>query len=77
MIQITKAEAATVRERYPHACIAKTCHKRYLEESDRYLVLIPDNEEAAAILKAKQKAKERRNKYKNNNNVKGFKKRGK
>lgn len=50
MIEITKAEAKTVRKKYPHACIAKTRHKRYLEESYRYLVLLPYNVEAARIV---------------------------
>ena len=37
MIEITKSEAKAVRKVFPHACIAKTRHKRYLEESVRYL----------------------------------------
>lgn len=50
MIEITKAEAKAVRKVYPDACIAKTKHKRYLEESLRYLVLIPFNVEAARLV---------------------------
>lgn len=50
MIEITKSEAKTIRKKYPNACIAKTRHKRYLEESYRYLVLIPFNVEAARIV---------------------------
>ena len=40
MIEITKSEAKAVRKVFPHACIAKTRHKRYLEESARYLELL-------------------------------------
>ena len=50
MIDITKAEAATIRAKYPGACIVQTVHRRCVEESERYLRLIPDNIEAAAIL---------------------------
>lgn len=50
MIEITKSEAKAVRKVYPNACIAKTRHKRYLEESIRYLVLIPFNIEACKLV---------------------------
>ena len=40
MIEITKSEAKAVRKVFPHACIAKTRHKRYLEESARYLEVL-------------------------------------
>lgn len=49
MIEITKNEAKTIRKYYPDACIAKTRHKRYLEESLRYLVLLPHNVAATAL----------------------------
>lgn len=51
MIQITKAEAKEVRKHYPNVHIAKTKNKRYLEESLRYLILIPFNVEAARLVK--------------------------
>lgn len=51
MIEVTKTEAKAVRKVYPDACIAKTKHKRYLEESLRYLVLIPFNVEAARLVR--------------------------
>lgn len=58
MVEITKAEAKIVRKKYPHACIAKTRHKRYLEESYRYLVLLPYNVEAARIVAQMNEYKE-------------------
>ena len=41
MIEITKAEAKEIRKVYPKVFIAKTRHKRFIEESVRYLELIP------------------------------------
>ena len=43
MIEITKAEAKEIRKVYPKVFIAKTRHKRFIEESVRYLELIPFN----------------------------------
>ncbi|CBL02420.1 hypothetical protein FPR_22370 [Faecalibacterium prausnitzii SL3/3] len=54
MIEITKSEAKAVRKVFPHACIAKTRHKRYLEESARYLELLPFNIAAVEMLKQMQ-----------------------
>lgn len=64
MIKVTIAEAKIVREKYPDACIAKTRHKRYLEESLRYLRLIPNNFEAAQMLEAERRKSERKAKAK-------------
>ena len=55
MIEITKSEAKAVRKVFPHACIAKIRHKRYLEESARYLELLPFNIAAAEMLKQMQR----------------------
>ena len=55
MIEITKSEAKAVRKVFPHACIAKTRHKRYLEESARYLALLPFNIAAVEMLKQMQR----------------------
>lgn len=55
MIEITKSEAKAVRKVFPHACIAKTRHKRYLEESVRYLELLPFNISAVEMLKQMQR----------------------
>mgnify|MGYP000060870184 FL=1 len=55
MIEITKSEAKAVRKVFPHACIAKTRHKRYLEESVRYLELLPFNIAAVEMLKQMQR----------------------
>lgn len=56
MIEITKSEAKAVRKVFPHACIAKTRHKRYLEESVRYLELLPFNIAAIEMLKQMQRS---------------------
>lgn len=50
MIEITKAEAKEIRKVYPHVFIAKTRHKRFIEESVKYLELIPFNIEAREIV---------------------------
>lgn len=50
MIEITKAESKEIRKVYPHVFIAKTRHKRFIEESVRYLELIPFNIEAREIV---------------------------
>jgi hypothetical protein len=55
MIEITKSEAKAVRKVFPHACIAKTRHKRYLEESVRYFELLPFNIAAVEMLKQMQR----------------------
>lgn len=55
MIEITKSEAKAVRKVFPHACIAKTRHKRYLEEAVRYLELLPFNIAAVEMLKQMQR----------------------
>lgn len=55
MIEITKSEVKAVRKVFPHACIAKTRHKRYLEESVRYLELLPFNIAAVEMLKQMQR----------------------
>lgn len=55
MIEITKSEVKAVRKVFPHACIAKTRHKRYLEESARYLELLPFNIAAVEMLKQMQR----------------------
>ena len=55
MIEITKSEAKAVRKVFPHACIAKTRHKRYLEESALYLELLPFNIAAIEMLKQMQR----------------------
>lgn len=55
MIEITKSEAKAVRKVFPHVCIAKTRHKRYLEESVRYLELLPFNIAAVEMLKQMQR----------------------
>lgn len=55
MIEITKSETKAVRKVFPHACIAKTRHKRYLEESARYLELLPFNIAAVEMLKQMQR----------------------
>lgn len=55
MIEITKSEAKAVRKVFPHACIAKTRHKRYLEESARCLELLPFNIAAVEMLKQMQR----------------------
>ena len=55
MIEITKSEAKAVRKVFPHACIAKTRHKRYLEESARYLELLTFNIAAIEMLKQMQR----------------------
>lgn len=64
MIQVTIAEAKIVRAKYPGACIAKTRHKRYLEESMKYLVLIPNNFEAAQMIEAQRRRDARKMKNK-------------
>lgn len=68
MIEISKAEAAYVRSVYPEVHIAKTRHKRYLEESLRYLILLPENVEAARIVRQMQRFNERRQKPQANGN---------
>lgn len=50
MIEITKAEAKEIRKVYPKVFIAKTRHKRFIEESIKYLELIPFNIEAREIV---------------------------
>lgn len=50
MIEITKAEAKEIRKVYPKVFIAKTRHKRFIEESVKYLELIPFNIEASEIV---------------------------
>lgn len=55
MIEITKSEAKAVRKVFPHVCIAKTRHKRYLEESARYLELLHFNIAAVEMLKQMQR----------------------
>ena len=60
MIEITKSEVKAVRKVFPHACIAKTRHKRYLEESARYLELLPFNIAAVEMLKQMQLRRVRR-----------------
>ena len=50
MIEITKAEAKEIRKVYPNVFIAKTRHKRFIEESVKYLELIPFNIEAREIV---------------------------
>ena len=50
MIEITKEEAKVIRKKYPHAAISKTVNKRYLEETEKYLRMIPNNSSAAQIL---------------------------
>mgnify|MGYP004641604263 FL=1 len=55
MIEITKSEAKAVRKVFPHACIAKTRHKRYLEESARYLELLSFIIAAVEMLKQMQR----------------------
>lgn len=65
MIEVTKEEAKIVRKHFPYACIAKTRHKRYLEESYKYLVLLPNNVDAVAIVQAENRRKARRKNYNN------------
>lgn len=65
MIEVTKEEAKIVRKHFPYACIAKTRHKRYLEESYKYLVLLPNNADAVAIVQAENRRKARRKNYNN------------
>ena len=65
MIEISKEQAAVVRSHFPHACIAKTRHKQYLEESEKYLALIPENEDAAQLLKQFAFKRAQRKKYNN------------
>lgn len=60
MIEVTKAEARIVRDKFPKACIAKTKNKRYLEESMRYLELIPGNPAASDILRREAYYKNKR-----------------
>lgn len=55
MIEITKAEAKEIRKVYPHVFIAKTRHKRFIEESARYLELLPFNIVAIEMLKQLQR----------------------
>lgn len=58
MIEITKAEAKEIRKVYPKVFIAKTRHKRFIEESVKYLELIPFNIEAREIVEqARQNAR--------------------
>lgn len=57
MIEITKAEAKEIRKHYPNVHIAKTKNKRYLEESLRYLILIPFNVEAASLVRQMTRGK--------------------
>lgn len=61
MIEITKAEAKEIRKHYPNVHIAKTKNKRYLEESSRYLILIPFNVEAASLVKQMTRSKNNEN----------------
>lgn len=61
MIEITKAEAKEIRKHYPNVHIAKTKNKRYLEESLRYLILIPFNVEAASLVKQMIRSKNNEN----------------
>lgn len=63
MIEVTKDEAKIVRSVYPDVCIAKTRHKRYMEESIRYLILLPFNIEAARLVE--QAKKQRRSTIEN------------
>ena len=63
MIEITVNEAKIVRKHYPCVCIAKTKNKRYLEESVRYLCLLPNNLQAVNALNEIRKETERRKRY--------------
>lgn len=63
MIRVSIKEAEVVRAKYPDACIAKTRHKRYLEESMKYIVLIPNNFEAAQMIEAARRKNERKKKF--------------
>lgn len=62
LINITKDEARTVREYYPDACIIRTRHKWHMEENERYLTLIPNNQQAAEILEGYRMRRARKNK---------------
>ena len=63
MIRVSIKEAEVVRAKYQDACIAKTRHKRYLEESMKYMVLIPNNFEAAQMIEAARRKNERKKKF--------------
>lgn len=63
MIRVSIKEAEVVRAKCPDACIAKTRHKRYLEESMKYMVLIPNNFEAAQMIEAARRKNERKKKF--------------
>lgn len=72
MIAITKSESMRVREVFPHVEIVRTCiqkskrHHYYLPESERYLRVIADTNNAAALIcRQIDKNRERRRKYRN------------
>lgn len=72
MIAITKSESMRVREAFPHVEIVRTCiqkskrHHYYLPESERYLRVIVDTNNAAALIcRQIDKNRERRRKYRN------------
>lgn len=60
MINVTKQEAMAVRKHYPDACIIRTRHKWHMEENERYLMLIPHNQQAEEILKDRQARRARK-----------------
>ena len=57
LIQITKSEAQLLREKFPNVRIAKTKHKRYVEEDIRAMRALTNNTEARKIVAARNKNK--------------------
>ena len=57
LIQITKSEAQLLREKFPNVHIAKTKHKRYVEEDIRAMRALTNNTEARKIVAARNKNK--------------------
>ena len=57
MIEITKFEAHLLREKFPNVHIAKTKHKRYVEEDIRAMRALTNNTEARKIVAARNKNK--------------------
>lgn len=60
MIRITKQERAVIYKAYPQLTVPRTASGKYwLCEEEKYLRLIPDNREAAQILDAIDRRRER------------------
>ena len=61
MIEITKYEAAIIRERFPDVFVAKTKHKYYVPELIKVMRILPNNTQAKNIVATHDKNRRSRN----------------